>query len=156
MVRRPFFVIFLILLLSTVYSYPIIQDFSDLAGLEVDTPVMEYHKVNTDYTFYASAYNKSNGYLISNTDTDLGCYLNLYSPSKEHVITVVSTNTAGSFVLEEMKVLGGNFSELGEYSVDIVCVIGGAGVGIGDYVNYRFYVTPTGHELTEGTSILYL
>lgn len=151
--KRGIFVLFLLLLsINLVYAAPPFQQTTSTNGIQIETPVIETHRLNSDYDFHIHAHNISNGLLLTNTTTS--CIIHIYEGiSGEHIINRSMVFSEKNLVDFELDVSGSNFSEVGEYAVLFYCNVGSQ---IGGFFEYSFEVTRTGGTIDSGESMRYI
>jgi hypothetical protein len=132
---------------------PVLQDSNFATGYEIEIPFIGTLKQNQDFTFNFHLFNQSNGYPIDNSSTN--CYFDLYNSSGVHLIETIVPHENSIKVNEwELKVLGGNFSSIGQYGYIIQC--NSSTSSLGGVEEVGFEVTLNGEDFTTAKSISYL
>lgn len=93
--------------------------FSPDNGLEVQTPLIEYHKQNTDLHLRFHVFNSSDGVLKDNTT--VSCEIHIYNTSNKCPVNVESMETGVNGHCFKIDVDRNNFTELGHYYYFINC-----------------------------------
>jgi len=102
------------------------------SGCEIRTPTAEYVTVGGDIKSHLHVINQTTGALNALTNDTTDCYLHLYDDTGSHLIE--QNYSWDSNDLEwALTILGGNFSEVADYSfyiqctsVDSICAVSGA------------------------------
>ena len=147
--------LFLVIVLTSFVSAipPVLQDSNFAGGYEIKVPFIGTLKQNQDFTFNFHLFNISNGYPIDNSSTN--CYFDLYNSSGVHLVEVIIPHENSIKVNEwELKVLGGNFSAIGQYGYIVQC--NSSASSLGGVEEVGFEVTYTGNKIDTGQSILYI
>jgi hypothetical protein len=132
---------------------PVLQDSNFAGGYEIEVPFIGTLKQNQDFTFNFHLFNISNGYPIDNSSTN--CYFDLYNSSGVHLVEVIIPHENSIKVNEwELKVLGGNFSVIGQYGYIVQC--NSSTSSLGGVEEVGFEVTLNGDEFSTAKSISYL
>ncbi len=153
MQKKSLFVLFLFVFsLTFIQAQPPLQQTIALdRGIQIESPVIETHKINTDFLFHVHIHNLTNGLLLNNDTAN--CRIHIYRPSDgDHVIEDVMTFSIDGRDFDK-EVGGGNFTEIGQYSVLFNCEVPG---DIGGFLEYDFKITKTGLPLQESESTIYL
>jgi len=132
---------------------PFIQPTELGSGYEIKIPPFGILKQNQDFEFSFHVFNISDGVPI--TDISTTCQFHLYNNSGNHLFENNSIKYEidhGSVNEWEVKVDGGNFSQLGSYSYIVQC----NSTGLGGFESVEFEVTGTGQEFTQPKAILFL
>lgn len=143
----------LLFVVNFVSAQPFIQPTSFTEGYEIKIPPFGVLKQNTDFHFHFHVFNISDGVPI--TDISTTCQFHLYNNSGNHLFENNSIKYEidhGSVNEWEVKVDGGNFSQLGSYSYIVQC----NSTGLGGFESVEFEVTGTGQEFTQPKAILFL
>ena len=116
-------------------------------GLQIFTLKFSAFEIDTSYTSHLHVTNITSGKELENTE--FNCSLHLYNKSGSHIFIGDYEDNA-EVNDEEILILGGNFSEEGEYGFRITCISGDVG---GD-VSGVILVTGNGKPYPEGIVIL--
>jgi len=141
-----------ILSLNLVISAPPFQTtVTSNKGIQLEVPVIMSIEQNEDFKFHTHPYNISDGLLIPQSDIYY-CMIHIYNTSNgEHIIednmTADSNGIDWGYI-----VLGGNFSEIGEYSILFYCEVEEV---IGGFFEFAIDVTKTGKEINTSESLIY-
>lgn len=153
MKKKSYFIVLMIMLLfslTLVPAQPPFQQSGD-TGISLETPIIEYHKVNQSYSFHVHAHNATSGLLLKNDTTT--CIMHVYQPSDgEHIFEGVMGFCPDNNIDFELELEAGNFTELGQYAVVFYCEIPGE---IGGFFEYGFDITKTGSSLDLSESLIY-
>lgn len=144
--RKVFLFLFAIFLIGIICAQPaFLQPNSLSSGYAIKIQEIGTLKQNTDFTFNFHVFNISNGVPISNSSTS--CYFHLYTANGTQILETspVSTSDTSNVNNEWMlNVLGGNFSQLGDYAYTIQC--NSTAAGLGGFASVGFDVTLSGGE----------
>ena len=147
-------ILFLFLIIFSVAitsAQPPFQQSPTDIGINIESAIIEYHKINQYFTFHVHAHNSTDGLILKNDTTN--CTIHIFRPSDgEHIIEELMEFTMSDFDFG-LNVSAGNFSEIGQYSVLFYCEVPGE---IGGFFEYAFYITKTGLPLNKSESIIYL
>lgn len=146
------FFITLLLSISFISAAPPFQTSTPSAlGIQIESPVIEYIQVNEDFNFHVHAHNATSGLLLTNETAS--CTIHVYSGPDNgiHIIETEMEFDASNLVDFEYTVLGGNFSEPGQYAVLFYCEVPDE---IGGFFEQGFYVTKTGQSVSLSNSII--
>jgi len=150
-------IFFIVLTMSCLNAQPPFQT-SNVAekSIVIESPVIEYHKLNQNFTFNLHAHNSTDGTLINHSNISR-CLIHIYNPlNGEHLIEQDMT-TNGNDMDFELEILGGNFSTSGEYSGYLYCEINPLLEKRGGFFQYSFIVNPEGKENTNfGETTIYI
>jgi hypothetical protein len=145
--------IFMLLVLSMfsfVSSQPPFQQSDSSSGTMVEAPIKEFLQQGEDWKFHIHAYNGT----VRLTNDTVNCTIHLYNPINGGHLIQDNMSFDSNGIDFEYTVLGGNFSELGQYAVLFDCE--GSGIDI-PFLEYAFYVTPSGKGILQTSqSIAYL
>ena len=113
-------------------------------GLKIEAPAIEYIEWATDFKFRIHVYNVTDGLLMTN-DT-VACIIHVYDSHGNHLIeTDMGFDSNG--IDFKYDALGSNFTVNNQYAVLYYCYIdpdAQAGIDRGGFLEYPFYVTPSG------------
>ena len=148
MVTKKLIFLFALFFISFVSSATIINNVPGDTGLDIETPIVESHRQNTNFLVYAHPHNFTDGLELTNTTAN--CTYNLYSPENR---TLLFTGDLDYIVTEEFfaEINAGNFSALGQYYIVIECET----ISLGGYTGNSFQVTPTGTLINSATTGMY-
>lgn len=146
--RFNYFLVIIILMSFVVSSQPPFQT-SDASGLIVEVPVIEFIKQNNDFDFHAHVFDSTSGKPLTNATVD--CYLHLYNGTNGKHFIQTKMGFSSNLIDFDYNVLGGNFTEVGQYAAIVYCNT----TTIGGFIEYPFYVSYSGDELTFPQSVLY-
>lgn len=142
---KVFFVLLLaIVLVATVSAQPPFQQTSGNTGIQIESPIIETHRANINFFFDLHAHNLSSGLLLMNDTTN--CILHLYTPvDGSHIVKRnMSFDPDGTDF--DLEILAGNFTPLGQYSVEFYCEVPG---DIGGFLTYAFQITSDGQPFQQ-------
>ena len=146
--KKLFIYLFLFLfIISFVSAAKVTQIGEFTSGYTIKYPIQTTLKQNDDYKFHFHVFNSSSGDFINSS---IICYLHLYNSSDSHLLTS-STSVVDDLFDYEFNVLGGNFSNIGEYSYIIQCEDTN---GYGGFSSVEFFVTASGSTIDEANSNL--
>ncbi len=152
MQKKSLFILFLFVLsLTFIQAQPPFQQSSMNVGITIESPVIEFHKLNQDFQFHAHTHNATTGLVLMNDTTN--CTIHIFQPSDGiHIIEELMVFSMSGLDFD-LEVDGGNFTEIGQYSVLFYCEVPGE---IGGFFEYGFEITKTGLPLKESESTLYI
>ena len=143
------FLFILLLLFSFVRADKIIETKTNVNGLQLFFPdCYTYLPQNTDYEINIHVSNISNGYPLTNIETD--CYLHLYNSTGQHTIESNLLTKDVNGWDHQLIIKGDNLSDVGTHSIYIWCNYTSS---LGGEVRSSFIITESGFEITEGRSI---
>lgn len=139
-----FLLVFSLVLVSSAPPVTTVQEFPE--GYVIVESPHTYLKLNQDYQYNFFVYNKSHGILLDNAS--MTCNFFLADSSGEVIFSdEVPYFSDGHWGID---ILGGNFSNIGEYPYGVGCQDGRGGALAG-----MFEVTYTGKDLSTPQAILY-
>ena len=135
---------------TLVSAVPPFQQTASGVGVRVEAPVLVTHSQNGDFKFHIHTYNTTDGTRLDNSS--ISCMIHLYSPlDGSHLIEdTMSFDSNG--IDFEYEVLGGNFTEIGQYAVLIDC----ENTKVGGFIEYGFDVTPAGIGIANGPTFYWI
>jgi hypothetical protein len=146
----PFIFVFLIfLVLPLVSSAPPAFQVSENNGIQIEAPMIEFIEANTSFEFHIHAHNFSNGMLLTDNEIEY-CAIHIYNPTGDH-ITQENMSFSSNEIDWEYDATSGNFSELGQHAILFYCE--DTDGNLGGFLEYPFWVTPTGDESAFGFQI---
>lgn len=148
--KKLIFFFVVLLSLTFVLAQPAFQQTIALdKGIQIESPITEVHKINTDFLFHIHAHNLTDGSLLTNATTT--CNIHIFRPSDgDHIVEVDMIFSINGLDFDK-EVGGGNFTEIGQYSVLFNCEIPNQ---IGGFFGYNFDVTATGVTLSLWDSLV--
>lgn len=148
--RKYLFVLAVLFLISFSVAQPPFQQTIIISkGIQLESPVIVNHESNQFFQFHIHAHNSTDGLLLMNDTTN--CTIHIFSPSDgEHVIEELMEFSMNGLDFN-FNVSGGNFTEIGQYSVLFYCEIPGE---IGGFFEYNFDITATGVSLSLWDSLI--
>lgn len=118
-------------------------------GLQLEVPIIEYHKLNTSFDFYIHVHNSTSA-IISSEDVT-ACFIHVYDPEGNHIIEGLMSTVVGNPFDLEYEAGGSNFTKLGQYGVYFSC----QAQGEYGWTEHVFYVTVNGQApITTGEALL--
>ena len=114
-------------------------------GIQIQAPVIQYHEIGQDFEFIIHAHNGSDGLILQNDS--INCTIHIYKDNGKHIVANNMIFKAGFDLDFDLEVDGGNFTEVGQYSVIFYCESIGE---IGGFFVYGFDVTYTGDPIPTG------
>jgi hypothetical protein len=122
-------------------------------SIQLEVPVISYIEQGKDFKFHIHPHNVTDGLLIPQSEISY-CMIHLYSPVDGGHLIEANMTPDSNGIDWEYEVLGGNFTETGQYAVLLYCEVEGE---IGGFFEYGFDVLPNGFNgnLTEAQAILY-
>lgn len=126
---------------SFVAAQPPFQTSDPTVGILVESPTPLAVKQRSDYEFHLHTYNSTNGKLLDN-QTVIYCSIHIYRPSDGmHIIEKNMSFGVDNGIDWEYEVLGGNFTEIGEYQIVFTC----ESPNFGGFLRSSFDVTTSGN-----------
>ena len=138
-----------LLLIPLVSAKVVAQSSADTIGLEIKYPQIDVKKQGQDFKFHTHVYNTSSGLLVTNVTTS--CEIHIYNSSGSHVLesAMAWDSNNRDFKLD---IAGTTFADSQMMSAIVTCNTS----KVGGFVSFSFDVNPTGRELTQARSMLYI
>lgn len=140
--KRYIFLI-VILLIPCVFAAPIKSASFTNDGLIILSPVYDFKKLNTDFTYNVHVSNQSNGIQLTNAHTV--CVLEIYNSTGSHLLSTNMTWIPADLEWETT-IDKGNFTYTGFYSRVIECNYTHGNFYLGDTSEFTFEVTTNGES----------
>jgi hypothetical protein len=119
-------------------------------GIQIESPIIEFHQANTTFDFHIHAHNGTDGILLTNVTTN--CTIHIYDPiTGEHIFQSLMGFSSNLFDFD-IEVNAGNFTQLGQYAVLFYCEVPGE---IGGFLEHSFTVTNITTTIGTPESIMY-
>ncbi len=78
-------------------------------GILIETPIIEFHKINNSFKFHIHAHNSTDGLLLDNTTTN--CIIHIYTPEGGGHIMEDDMGFDSNSIEFEYELGGGNLTE---------------------------------------------
>jgi len=121
-------------------------------GIDIEHPIADPIKVGEMHKFHFHIFNSSTGIPIKADKRTANCTFHLYNSTGSHIFKVNDVVSSDDIYDYEQIILGGNFTNPGQYSYVFQCNTSSSG---GYYTNY-FQVTPTGDDRGFGLFLVLL
>ena len=139
----------LLLFVPLVSSDKIIETQTNVNGYQIFYPDYSYVQQGKGFFLAIHLSNFTNGFPIQNTNVN--CFIHLVNTSGQHTAEDIYFSKEG--LLEHIiYIIEGNFSDVGTHGFFISC----NDTNWGGQAKGSFEVTPSGENLTEGTSTIYV
>lgn len=144
-----FAIILMLFLIPLVPALPTQTNVNNIISLQVEFPIIEAIKINTDHELSFRVFNISNGLRLDNES--VVCTFNLNDKNGRGIIneSFLEFNTINNDW--EIIILGANFSEIGGYNALVDCNDG----GFGGFAEFDIIVTKTGFILDISEALIY-
>lgn len=148
--KKIFLFLMLLLILPIINSaQPTVTIPTSDLGIAIEHPIKDIIQANQTHKFHFHIFNVSDGKPFLNTTTNIKCVFHLYDLDGNHIQKINNVGSDDTYDWEAL-ILGGNFTNIGQYSYVFQC----NNSQIGGYYEHDFLVTPKGEILSVAQSIL--
>lgn len=139
-----------IFMLGLVSSAPPASVSSNTNGLNIFAPEFQAVKYNTTFKLHIHVSDVATGVQLDNTEAD--CYLHLYNMAGSHLLEA-NISKDGNGYDHDLTILGGNFTEHGEFNGYYIWCVNNAG-DLGGELKGFYEITANGKPQPEGIVVI--